>query len=107
MYDDGLTIWVGDLDAWINVDFSGENEAERNAELLEEDLKEIGNISLFAQKSISSRTLLSKGIEPDAWRWSLHEAEIALGGIAIQGQIERRFVRKLINMGSGYVFHPG
>lgn len=100
--DDSLIIWVGDLDSWISVDFSDEYEAERKSEILEEELDQIGEIPLFAEKSISSRTLWSRGIDPDAWRWSLHEAEIALCDASKQPEIERLFVGKLIKMGRGH-----
>ena len=80
MYDinDSLTIWIGDLDAWVNVDFSAEHEAEQRVEALELGTDEIGEIPRLAGKSVLSRILLSRGVAPDQWRWFLHEAEIAL-----------------------------
>lgn len=100
--DDSLTIWVGDLDAWINVDFSVEYEEERRIEALENDLAEIGDIALLSGKFISSRTLLSRGITPDRWRWFLHEAEIALKDTVSQNQIEPLFVRDILKLGQNY-----
>lgn len=100
--DDSLTIWVGDLDAWINVDFSVEYEEERRIEALENDLAEIGDIALLSGKFISSRTLLSRGITPDRWRWFLHEAEVALKDATSQNEIEPLFVKDISKLGQNY-----
>ena len=110
-FDDSLIIWVSDLDNWINVDFSAEHEAEtealeaeldHKAETHEDELGHIGKISLFAQRSISSQTIQARGINAGEWRWSLHEAEKALGDASDRHEIERFFVKKLIDMGRSY-----
>lgn len=109
MYDDDLTIWVSDLDDWINLDFSDPYEEDRRAyeeklraKALEQELDQIGEIPLFVHKFISSRVLLSRGIGPSEWRWAQHEGESALGGSSSRYEIERRYVKKLIDMGRGY-----
>ncbi len=54
-YDDSLTIWVGDLDAWINVDFGDELEAEHDAWALEKELDwtdHFGHVIVVSTKTI-------------------------------------------------------
>jgi hypothetical protein len=100
--DDGLTIWVGDLNGYINVDFSDEYEHELKELALEREMDEIGDISLFAGKAISSRVLLSRGVSPDRWRWAQHHAEKSLADAKCKIELELRFVENVNAMGRRY-----
>ena len=99
--DDGF--WVNKCSEWISyASLNRGHREECRAVSLERDIAEIGNIALFAGKFISSERLMIHGINSDGWRWSLHEAEIALGDAAQRHEIERRFIKKLLDLGKNY-----
>lgn len=119
--DDGLHIWVGDLDGYIDVEFPIEDDEEnletpaqleREIELELEQMRErqkrlvfeteVGDIFLFSGRSITSKTLLSRGLTPERWRWAQHNAENALGDAKDSSELDRLFVNKINAMGRRY-----
>jgi len=107
----GLTIWVGDLDAYINVDFSADFEREAEQEELERELDSIGDIPLLAGKATSAWKLHSKKITPSEWRHAIHQAEMAMGSepapethLRPSGRqsAEACFIRAMLDLGRSY-----
>lgn len=116
-YDTGMSVWVGDLDGYINIDaidFANKLEAEENAreveqdpleveqDPLEADLDNLDDITLFSKQSISPRTLYSRGVNPEQWRWMLHRAEKAFGQLDTQEDIERAFLKATMSVSRRY-----
>lgn len=98
-----MLVWVGDLDGYINIDeISREYEDEQKQYLLDADLDTIGDITLFARKAITSRTLMSRGVDPDTWRWTLHGAETSLGNAETAAEVEAAFLKAIIASGRRY-----
>lgn len=102
-YDTDMLIWVGDLDGYIDIDaISRDNELEAEQDALEADLDSLGDITLFANKAISSRTLHSRGVSPEQWRWMLHRAEKSFGELDTQEDIERVFLKATMSVARRY-----
>lgn len=109
---DGLSVWVGDLDGYINIDaINAENEREAEQAALELELNEIGEIPLLAGKAMSAWQLNHKEITPSDWRHAVHQAEMAIGsestsilrqGPHWQGSVERRFISSMLDLGRSY-----
>ena len=110
--DSGLSVWVGDLDGYINIDaISAENEREAEQAALELELDEIGELRLLAGKSTSARQLNYKDITPSDWRHAVHQAEMAIGsepetifGHGSQGWdgAEEHFIRAMLKLSHSY-----
>lgn len=110
--DIGLSVWVGDLDGYINIDaISAANEREAEQAALELELDEIGELQLLAGKSTSARQLNYKDITPSDWRHAVHQAEMAIGsepetmfGHDSQGAdgAEEQFIRAILKLGHSY-----
>ncbi len=110
--DSGLSIWVGDLDGYINIDaINAENEREAEQAALELELDEIGELRLLAGKSTSARQLHSKDINPSDWRHAVHQAEMAIGSAPVNifrhsaQQLdveEEHFIRAMLKLGFAY-----
>lgn len=101
--DGGLSIWIGDLDGYIDIDsinYSNKREEEENLRRYEFD--EIGDIILLNGKSIASHRICDKNLEPSEWRWATHQAELALDGSAESKILEQELVRSLILLGRPY-----
>jgi hypothetical protein len=108
----GLSIWVGDLDCYINIDaICAENEREAEEAALELELDEIGEIRLLAGKSTSARYLNCNDITPSDWRYAVHQAGMLIGSeseaISLHGQvkwkdIEGQFIRAMLKLGNSY-----
>lgn len=76
---DSLSVWVGDLDGYIDIDAIGrDNERESEQERLDVELDEIGDLPLLSGKAISARKLYQRGILPSEWRHALHQAEMLI-----------------------------
>ena len=98
-YDTDMSIWVGDLDGYINIDaISRANELEAEQDALEADLDNLGDITLFSNQAISSRRLHSRGVNPEQWRWMLHRAEKSFGQVDTQEDIERAFLKATMSV---------
>lgn len=103
-------IWVGDLNGYIDIDaISAENEREERdlwESVLwtqkEADLEGLGNIVLFAEKSISSLRLYEKGVEPEQWRWALHHAQTSLGQSQSCAEVEAAFLKTTMSWARRY-----
>jgi hypothetical protein len=79
---DGSSVWVGDLDRFISIDFDQDDEQElldAEQELLDAELDEIGELQLLAGKAISARQLVENKISPSEWRHALHQSEMTIG----------------------------
>lgn len=101
--DTGHKVWVSDLDDWVDLDgIFTENEAQQQEDQLNGQIAEIGDIGLFAERSISSRTLYERGILPQKWRWMLHEAEASLGRAHSCAEIEAGFLKAILASGRRY-----
>ncbi len=110
--DGGLSVWVGDLDGYINIDaISAANEREAEQAALELELDEIGELRLLAGKSTSARQLNYKDITPSDWRHAVHQAEMAIGsepetifGHSSQRRdgAEEHFIRAMLKLGHSY-----
>lgn len=107
----GLSIWVGDLDAYINVDFSADYQREAEQYELDRELDNIGEIPLLAGKATSAWQLNDIGIKPSEWRHAVHQAEMAMGpgptpngDLKISGRhdAEECFIRAMLNLGRSY-----
>jgi len=98
-----IRIWVGDLDAYISVGGSKEEEdydkKEEERAALDQELEAIGEISLLSGKFISANNLYSKDVSPSEWRWATQQAERALHGAA---SIDNLFLNRLFSMGRPY-----
>lgn len=104
-YDSGndLKLWVRDLDDYVNLDaIFSEYEAKRQEQLLNDKLDEVGEIRLFADKSVSFRTLHSRGISPEKWRWIKYAVDKSLGQVKDAAGLEARFYRSVIVSGRRY-----
>ncbi|WP_289043863.1 hypothetical protein [uncultured Aliiroseovarius sp.] len=102
-YDTDMSIWVGDLDGYINIDaISRANELEAEQDALEADLDNLGDITLFSNQAISSRRLHSRGVNPEQWRWMLHRAEKSFGQMDTQEDIERAFLKATMSLSRRY-----
>ena len=96
-YDTDMMVWVGDLDDYVNIDaISQANEQEAAEHALEADLDALGDITLFSNKTISSRKIHSSGVSPEQWRWMLHRAERSLGEVRTNEDIEAAFLKATI-----------
>lgn len=110
--DIGLSVWVGDLDGYINIDaISAANEREAMEEELELELRKIGELRLLAGKSTSARQLNYKDITPSDWRHAVHQAEMTIDSVpetvyghSSQGQsgTEEHFIRAMLKLGHSY-----
>lgn len=110
--DGGMKVWVGDLDAYINIDaINWANQREAELERLEYELDEIGDLPLLAGKAISARDLNDKGISPSDWRHAVHQAEMTIntapsGGLLHTGSgpesPEGCFLRAMLALGRPY-----
>jgi hypothetical protein len=110
--DSGSRIWVGDLDAYIDIDgINAANEREAEQAELEIELKEIGEIPLFAGRATSARQLHGRGVTPCDWRHAVHQAEMVIGRErdirahqSVHGPegLEHRFVRTMLDLGRAY-----
>lgn len=114
--DSGFSVWVGDLDGYINIDtINYYNELEAREEQLAYELETIGEIKLLAGKAISAETLNRKGVTPDAWRHAVHVAQRAIGeepaktshppaGLEIHypENCGARFLRAMMDLGRPY-----
>ncbi|MDG2516107.1 hypothetical protein P7B04_25925, partial [Sphingobium yanoikuyae] len=88
----GLSIWVGDLDCYINIDaICAENEREAEEAALELELDEIGEIRLLAGKSTSARYLNCNDITPSDWRYAVHQAGMLIGSESVWKIRDERF----------------
>ncbi|MCX2535000.1 hypothetical protein OQ486_16265 [Plesiomonas shigelloides] len=78
----GLSIWVGDLDSYISIDFIDiENDREMEEARINYEIDNVGEIPLFAGKAISGRELYKRGITTSEWRYALHKASLAIGSL--------------------------
>jgi len=75
----GSSVWVGDLDRCIGIDFDRANKRAAERKLLELEFDEIGDMELLAGKAISARQLYEKSIPPSEWRHALHLSEMTIG----------------------------
>ncbi len=109
---DSLSVWVGDLDGYINIDaINRANEREAEQERLDLEPDEIGDLPLLAGKAISARKLYRQGILPSEWRHALHQAEMAIGHLSDElyqhvddgrRSPESRFVKGMLDLGRPY-----
>ena len=109
---DSLSVWVGDLDGYINIDaINRANEREAEQERLDLELDEIGDLQLLAGKATSARKLYRQGILPSEWRHALHQAEMAIGHLSDEQyqQVddgrrspESSFVKGMLDLGRSY-----
>lgn len=98
--DTDMRVWVGDLDGYVDIAaISREYEREQRQDALDKELDRIGDIALFAGKSVSSRTLFSRGVNPENWRWAQHVAETFLGHAETKAEIEAAFLKAVIAIG--------
>jgi hypothetical protein len=107
-----MKVWVGDLDAYIDIDgINRVNQREAEEDRLEYELDEIGDLPLLAGKAISARHLNYKGILPSDWRHAVHQAEITIGtapaGVLLhtgsgRESPEARFLRAMLDLGRPY-----
>lgn len=110
--DIGLSVWVGDLDGYINIGaISAANEREAEQAALELELDDIGELRLLAGKATSARQLNYKDITPSDWRHAVHQAEMAIGsepeticGHSSRGRdgAEEQFIRAMLKLGHSY-----
>lgn len=101
--DLGHQIWVSDLDDHVDLDaIFAEHEVAQQEDVLNEELDEIGDIALFAGRTVSSRTLYLRGITPKKWRWMQHDAETSLGQAEGRNKIEAAFLKAIIACGRRY-----
>lgn len=110
--DSGLSVWVGDLDGYINIDaISAANEREAEQAALELEIDDIGELRLLAGKSTSARQLKYKDITPCDWRHAVHQAEMAIGSEPTtnlshspQGRdrAQKHFIRAMLKLGHSY-----
>lgn len=110
--DSGLSVWVGDLDRYLDIEaISAANEREAELAALELEFDEIGELRLLADKSTSARQLNYKDITPSDWRHAVHQAEMAIGsepetiiGHSPQGRdgAEEHFIRNMLRLGHSY-----
>lgn len=101
--DSNMRVWVGDLDGYIDIGaISASNSLEDQEEEIEEALIEIGEIALFAGKTVSSRALYSRGVNSDKWRWAQHSAQKSLGQAQTRSEIEAAFLKAIIDYGRRY-----
>lgn len=110
--DCGSSIWVSDLDAYIDIDaISAANEREAEEAALELELDEIGEIPLLAGKATSAWQLHHKEITLPDWRHAIHQAKIAVGSdpesalshsLDVQDSTEGRFIRTMLDLGRSY-----
>lgn len=107
----GSSVWVGDLDRCICIDFDRANERAAERTFLEVELDEIGDLELLAGKAISARQLYEKSIAPSEWRHALHQSEMAIG-FSSQKELQHecegtdssvtRFVKGMLDLGRPY-----
>lgn len=110
--DSGMRIWVSDLDGYISIDaINRANKQEAEAEQLEHELDEIGDLPLLAGKAISAGHLCQSGVLPADWRHAVHQAELAIGTAheevlsqtsASREGPETRFLRAMLALGRSY-----
>lgn len=114
--DDGLRIWVSDIDDYIDLDaIQAENDQEAKDAALERELCEIGEIALLAGKAISAWHLHEKGISPSDWRHAMHQARMTIGPAATgtftdtsqissdaQVNVGERCIRAMLDLGRSY-----
>jgi len=102
-YDTDMLVWVSDLDEYINIDaISRNNEHEAEEEALEAELERLGDIALFSRKSISSRTIYSRGVGPEQWRWMKHRAETSLSQDNTPAEVEADFLNAIMTLARRY-----
>ena len=100
-YDTDINL--GGRDSYISLSaILRSNAEEERREALERDISAIGEIPLFAGKSMSAWNLNDRGLGPKDWRWALHKAETALGAASDWRDVEPNFVKDLISLGRRY-----
>lgn len=100
---DGMRVWVGDLDDYIDIDqIDRWNEQEEREAALRDELDAIGDLQLLDGRRTSATALNAKGITPDEWRWAVHEAEKSLSGTNDPQDLERGLVQGLLAIGRPY-----
>lgn len=107
-----MKVWVGDLDAYIDIDaINRANQREAEEERLEHELDEIGDLPLLVGKATSARHLNWKGISPSDWRHAVHQAEMTISTAPSGGLLhtssggespEGRFLRAMLDLGRSY-----
>ena len=101
--NDGMRVWVGDLDDYIDIDqINRWNEREKEEAALRDDLAEIGDIPLLDGRATSASALNARGIKPDEWRWAVHEAEKSLPGPDGVPDLEGALIHGLLAIGRPY-----
>jgi len=106
--DSGMSIWVSDIDGYINIDaISRANDEELAREKLADELSDIGNIQLLAGKSTSADELYRKKISPSEWYHALHLAGMRIRcetqyGVETVQSSEAQFVRGMLDLGRQY-----
>lgn len=107
----GTSVWVGDLDRCIGIDFERANARAAKQELLDIELDEIGELQLLAGRAISARQLCQKSISPSEWRHALHQSEMTIGfssqrELRYEGEDTDspvvRFVKAMLDLGRPY-----
>lgn len=107
----GGSVWVGDLDRCISIDFDSANERVAKQELLQLELDEIGDLELLAGKTTSARQLNTNGINPAEWRHALHQSEMTIGfrSDKLHQHVDKdtdspvsRFVKGMLDLGRPY-----
>lgn len=113
--DSGMSIWISDLDGYINpgyINLMNElGEREQENDQLRSDLIEMGDISLLAGKKISAQYLFQKNLSASEWYHSLHLAEMSIGQETNQSYQESAgssttpetlYVKKILELGRQY-----
>lgn len=106
--DSGMSIWVSDIDGYINIDaINRANDEELALEQLASELSDIGDIQLLAGKSTSADELYRKKILPSEWHHALHLAGMAIRceiqyGTETAQSAEAQFVRGMLDLGRQY-----
>lgn len=108
---DSVSIWVSDLDAYISVGGSYDDDAEADAhDRLMDELKIADNTVLLTGESRSAWDLYhDDGITPANWRDAVHQARMAITSEPGHGPgadstppPEHRFIDAMLNLGRRY-----
>ncbi len=101
--NDGMRVWVGELDDYIDVDeINRWNEQEAVENALRDDLDSIGDLPLLDGRKTNASALNSKGIKPNEWRWAVHEAEKSFSGPEKLRDLEGSLIQGLLAVGRPY-----